>query len=139
MAKDENYIAYIDGASSGNPGDAGIGIIIYKDNEEILRESRYIGMQTNNFAEYKAFLSLLEMLKKHSIKKIKVYTDSELLVKQLKGEYKVNNEAIKNFISKIKQFKDVKFEIEHVPREKNKEADKLARQASKRGGKIKDV
>lgn len=133
------YTAYIDGASSGNPGDAGIGIVIYKNDEEILRESRYIGMQTNNFAEYKAFLSLLEILEKHSIKKIKVYTDSELLVKQLKGEYKINNEAIKNFIEKIKKYKKIKYEIEHITRDKNKEADKLAKQASKRGGKLKNV
>jgi len=139
MKNKDIYTAYIDGASSGNPGDAGIGIVIYKNNEEILRESRYIGVQTNNFAEYKAFLSLLEILDKHSIKVIKIFTDSELLVKQLKGEYKVNNEAIKNFILKIRQFKKIKFEIEHIPRLKNKEADKLAKQASKRGGRIKDV
>lgn len=139
MKKMENYTAYIDGASSGNPGDAGIGIIIYRNNEEILRESKYIGVQTNNFAEYKAFLSLLEILDKHSIKNIKVFTDSELLVRQLKGEYKINNEAIKNFIAKINQFKKIKFDIEHIPRAKNKEADKLAKQASKRGGKLKDV
>ncbi len=139
MKQHDNYTAYIDGASSGNPGDAGIGIVIYKNNEEILRESRYIGVQTNNFAEYKAFLSLLEILDKHSIKNIKIFTDSELLVKQLKGEYKVKNDAIKNFISKIKKFNKIKFEIEHIPRTENKEADKLAKQASKRGGKLKNV
>lgn len=139
MSQKEIYTAYIDGASSGNPGDAGIGIIIFKEDEEILRESRYIGVQTNNFAEYKAFLSLLEILDKHSIKKIRVFTDSELLVKQLKGEYKIKNEAVKNFIEKIKKFKNIKFEIEHIPRTKNKEADRLAKQASKRGGKLKDV
>ncbi|MCX8094430.1 MAG: ribonuclease HI family protein [Candidatus Goldbacteria bacterium] len=139
MKQKEVYTAYIDGASSGNPGDAGIGIIIYKNKEEILRVSRYIGMQTNNFAEYKAFLSLLEILDKHSIKNIKVFTDSELLVKQLKGEYKINNEAIKKFITEIKKYKKIKYEIEHISREENKEADKLAKQASKRGGKLKDV
>ncbi|MCX7699002.1 MAG: ribonuclease HI family protein [Candidatus Goldbacteria bacterium] len=139
MKQKEVYTAYIDGASSGNPGDAGIGIIIYKNNEEILRVSRYIGMQTNNFAEYKAFLSLLEILDKHSIKNIKVFTDSELLVKQLKGEYKINNEAIKKFITEIKKYKKIKYEIEYISREENKEADKLAKQASKRGGKLKNV
>jgi|DewCreStandDraft_4_1066084.scaffolds.fasta_scaffold11289_8 ribonuclease HI len=133
------YTAYIDGASSGNPGDAGIGIVIYKNNEEILRESKYIGMQTNNYAEYMAFLSLLEILDKHSIKKIKIYTDSELLVKQIKGEYKIKNEAIKSFIEKIKKYKNIKYEIEHITRDKNKEADKLAKKASKRGGKLKNV
>jgi ribonuclease HI len=139
MEKKDNYVAYIDGVSSGNPGDAGIGIIIYKNGEEVLRESKYIGVQTNNFAEYKAFLSLLEILNKHKIYKIKVYSDSELLLKQLKGEYVVKNETIKNFISEIKKYNKIKYEIEHISSTENKEADKLAKQASKRGGKIKNV
>ncbi len=134
------YTAYIDGASSGNPGDAGIGVVVYRDGEEIARESKYIGKQTNNVAEYSALIRLLEMLENHSIKEVKVYSDSELLVKQVLGEYKIKNEALRELMSRIAQHKKrIKFTIEHVRREKNSEADKLAKAASKRGEMIQDV
>ncbi|HRU38914.1 MAG TPA: ribonuclease HI family protein [Candidatus Goldiibacteriota bacterium] len=134
------YTAYIDVASSGNPGDAGIGVVVYRDGEEIARESKYIGKQTNNVAEYSALIRLLEMLENHSIKEVKVYSDSELLVKQVLGEYKIKNEALRELMSRIAQHKKrIKFTIEHVRREKNSEADKLAKAASKRGEMIQDV
>ena len=107
---------------------------MYKDGEEILRESKYIGEGTNNIAEYTALLTLLSIVKKHKIKEIDVFTDSELLVKQLSGEYKIKNEKLGEFISKINGYrKSIKFTVTHVPREQNKEADKLARQGVKRG------
>jgi ribonuclease HI len=140
MEHKSEYTAFIDGASSGNPGDAGIGFVIYKGKEAIVRESRYIGIQTNNFAEYTALLLLLEMLVKHGIKQISIYSDSELVVRQMSGEYKVKNAGIKELMMKIAPFKKkVKFTLEHVRREGNCEADDLAKSASKRGGKIKDV
>jgi len=134
------YTAFIDGASSGNPGDAGIGIVIYKDKEEIVRESRYIGIQTNNFAEYTALTVLLEMLEKHGIKHVKIFSDSELVVKQMSGEYKIKNQDLRVLALKAQSFKKkIKFTLEHIRREGNDEADDLAKSASKRGGKIKDV
>lgn len=134
------YTAHIDGASSGNPGDSGIGIVLYKDGEEMLRISKYIGQATNNVAEYTALLTLLNSVKKHLIKKIKIYSDSELLVKQLSGEYKIKNMALKVLVEQIHAYKkEIDFTVEHVGREKNKEADDLAKKASKRGGKINDV
>ncbi|HDQ25268.1 MAG TPA: ribonuclease HI family protein [bacterium] len=80
-----HYTAYIDGASSGNPGDAGIGIVVYRGDEAVLSISKYIGKQTNNYAEYTALLTLIEALKKHGVKEAKVYSDSELVVRQLSG------------------------------------------------------
>lgn len=140
MAHECEYTAFVDGASSGNPGDAGIGIIIYKDNEAIVRESRYIGVQTNNVAEYTALTLLLEMAEKHGIKKIKIFSDSELVVKQMSGEYKIKNEDLKVLAMKAQSYKKkIKFTLEHVRREGNCEADDLAKSASKRGGKLKDV
>jgi ribonuclease HI len=134
------YSAFIDGASSGNPGDAGIGIVIYKDKEEIVRESRYIGIQTNNFAEYTALTVLLEMLEKHGIKHVKIFSDSELVVKQMSGEYKIKNQDLRVLAMKAQAYKKkIKFTLEHIRREGNDEADDLAKSASKRGGKIKDV
>jgi ribonuclease HI len=134
------YTAFVDGASSGNPGDSGIGIVIYKDKEEIVRESRYIGQQTNNVAEYTALLVLLEMLEKHGIKQIKIFSDSELMVKQMSGEYKIKNDALRILAVKAQSHrKKIKFTLEHIRREGNAEADDLAKSASKRGGKINDV
>lgn len=137
MAHTCTYKAFIDGASSGNPGNAGIGIVIYKDNEEIVRESKYIGIQTNNVAEYTALIVLLEMLEKHKIDSVSIYSDSELLVKQVSGEYKIKNEVLRELMMKIAPHKKkIKFTLEHIRREGNGEADDLAKAASKRGGQI---
>lgn len=140
MAHESEYTAFIDGASSGNPGDAGIGIIIYKDKEAVVSESKYIGKQTNNFAEYTALIVLLEMVEKHGIKKIKVFSDSELVVKQMSGEYKIKNEVLRELAHKAQSYqKKIKFTLEHIRREGNGEADELAKSASKRGEKLNDV
>lgn len=122
----------IDGASSGNPGDASIGVVL-KDNLHKKEEtiSQYIGKTTNNFAEYQALIIGLERAIELGIKDVHVKSDSELLVKQLKGEYKVKSDNLKELNHKaanlIKSFSF--FKIEHVRREFNKEADKLAKKA----------
>ena len=135
MPHECEYTAFIDGASSGNPGDAGIGIVIYKDKEEIVRESKYIGKQTNNYAEYTALIVLLEMLEKHGIKKVRIFSDSELVVKQMSGEYKIKNGDLRVLAMKAHSYKKkIKFELTHIRREGNGEADDLAKAASKRGG-----
>jgi ribonuclease HI len=126
---------YIDGASKGNPGKAGIGIAIYGGEGEKIKEiSKNIGIATNNVAEYTALLfALQEGLLLGCREKITVYTDSELLCKQIKGEYKIKNDYLRvlfhlaqNLISGYKTF-----QIEHIGRELNTIADKLASQASK--------
>lgn len=125
----QEVLVYTDGASRGNPGPASVGIHVCDFSENTIFEyGETLGEQTNNFAEYSAVKIALEMACEQKVEKIKIRSDSELLVKQMKGEYKVKSEMIKplflickNLISKIGQV-----EFEHVRREKNKRADQLA-------------
>ena len=125
---------YIDGASSGNPGPAGIGIVILdQDGRQVGKISSYIGNRTNNFAEYTALIRALKIAKYFKTNILKIRTDSELVVKQICGEYKVKNEQIKKLydqaISLIRSISTCK--IEHVPREQNDKADYLAKKAAR--------
>ncbi|OGS34095.1 MAG: hypothetical protein A2474_03035 [Elusimicrobia bacterium RIFOXYC2_FULL_34_12] len=125
----KDLILYADGASRGNPGNAGIGIIIYDNTEKVVKTvNKYIGKATNNVAEYNAFLTALEEAEKLGAKNIKIFIDSELVFKQYLGEYKINNESLKQILirirEKVKSFLSV--DVQHILREKNKEADKLA-------------
>ena len=125
-------IIYTDGGSRGNPGIAGIGILIEDKDGNVIREiSQYVGEQTNNVAEYKALSRGLEAALDLGIKKLTCYLDSELVVKQIKGEYKVKNERMipmyNMVMPLIKKFKS--FEIIHIRRELNKRADQLANEA----------
>lgn len=123
---------YIDGASIGNPGKVGIGYIIYKADKLIKNNSVYLGIQTNNFAEYMSLIfSLIDLLGMNE-RKCEVFTDSELLCEQINGNYKVKNNNIyplfilaKNIISKFDSFS-----IKHIYRENNQEADKLSKKAT---------
>ncbi|HZJ76871.1 MAG TPA: ribonuclease HI family protein [Oscillospiraceae bacterium] len=119
---------YTDGGARGNPGIAGIGILIEDKDGNIIKEiSQYIGEQTNNVAEYKALNRGLEAALDLGIKKIICYLDSELVVKQIKGEYKVKNERMISMynmtVPLITKFDS--FKIIHIKRELNKKADKL--------------
>ncbi len=124
--------AYIDGASSGNPGPAGAGVLISDKTAGERKLLFFLGETTNNVAEYMAFILCLEELKGFANKLI-VYSDSELLVKQINGEYKIRNSILLNLYNKVKQllgyFDSVK--IKHIDRENNKEADSLAKRAIK--------
>ncbi len=125
-------VMYTDGGARGNPGIAGIGILIEDEDGNIIKEiSQYIGEQTNNVAEYKALNRGLEVALDLGIKKITCYLDSELVVKQIKGEYKVKNERMIPMYNMtmplIKKFDS--FEIIHIKRELNKKADKLVNEA----------
>lgn len=129
---DMKAIMYSDGGSRGNPGEAGIGVYIEDENGEVLRElSQFIGIQTNNIAEYKALGRGLEAALDMGITEISCLLDSELVVKQIKGEYKVKNEGIipmyNMIMPLIKKFQ--RFEIQHIRREHNKRADALANKA----------
>ncbi len=126
--------AWTDGASRGNPGDAGIGVIV-KDEAGVvvLEERRYLGKTTNNQAEYTALIVCLEAViaRKETLQcsDLAVFADSELMVKQLKGEYKVRDEGLKTHYAHARQLLSTAgftFSITHVPRAQNKEADKLA-------------
>ena len=135
----KKIIIYTDGGSRGNPGNAAIGVVFCNEKEQVIKKfGEYIGDNlTNNEAEYSAVIFALKKFKAlfgKAIAKtsdVEIRADSELLVKQLNGEYKLENENIqKNFIEiwnlKI-DFKSVKFK--HIPREKNAEADRMANEA----------
>ncbi len=125
------WLVYTDGASRGNPGIAGCGAAISSPEGEEYEYTKFLGEMTNNQAEYHALILALENLTKLGAKNIILRADSELMVKQLKGEYRVKHPNIIPLFKTIKKlllfFTQVKFE--HVKRENNKIADKLANQA----------
>jgi len=119
---------FTDGAARGNPGPAGIGVVIRNDEKVLLEVSNFIGEQTNNVAEYMAFIRGLEEAIDMGEKNVEVFSDSELLVKQINGEYRVKNNGLiplfNHAQSLIKKFKHCR--VYHTPREENTHADKLA-------------
>lgn len=128
----DELIIYTDGAARGNPGPAGAGGQITTPTGEVIAEiSEYVGETTNNVAEYKALLITLEKSLAYNPVAVVIRSDSELLVKQLKGEYKVKNEGLKPLHERAKRllmhFKNVS--IQHVYRSENKQADQLANKA----------
>jgi ribonuclease HI len=130
--QEHRLILYIDGASRGNPGRAGVGVWITDgEGKKVSEVSRYLGHKTNNEAEYEALLSGLREARRLGGYRIRIFTDSELIERQIKGIYRVKNLNLKSLhqaaIRNLKMFSS--FEIESIPREKNKEADRLANQA----------
>jgi phosphoribosylglycinamide formyltransferase-1 len=125
-------VAHIDGASRGNPGPSAAGFILTDAaGKQIQAKAFFLGQATNNVAEYTGIVKALEAIKQLGAKQIIVYSDSELLVKQLNGEYKIKSEQIRplflqatDLLSELENWK-----VRHIPREKNKEADKLVNQA----------
>jgi len=120
---------HIDGAARGNPGPAGVGILIMgPDGQVVERIHRSIGEATNNVAEYRALLLALERARELGCSEIEVYSDSELLVRQLQGRYQVKHPVLRVLHAKARDriagFR--RFDITHVPREENVEADALA-------------
>jgi ribonuclease HI len=129
-------VACIDGGARGNPGPAGYGVVIEDEvGRPVAELSEYLGRQTNNYAEYSGLLAALSYAIKHDFKALKVVSDSELMVKQINGEYKVNSPTLKELNAQAMKLIDQLdfFEIRHVLREKNKEADRLANLAMDRG------
>ncbi len=122
---------YVDGASRGNPGPAGAGILIERGGETLEGMAQYLGEKTNNQAEYEALILGLERLREIRAVAVEVRSDSELLVKQIKGEYRVRNRELRNLYNKaadlIREFES--FSIRHIPREENRDADLLANRA----------
>ena len=119
----------VDGAARGNPGEAGCGAVIVDESGTVLEElSSYLGRATNNVAEYEGLLLGLRALSELGKKNIRVQSDSQLLVRQLNGEYRVKDEKLRRLFDQamnlLKQFDRVR--IVHVPRELNKHADRLA-------------
>lgn len=129
---------FVDGASSGNPGPSAVGVVIYKDKKVVHNISKFIGLATNNVAEYKALICALEYVHKINGKRIIINTDSQLMARQLKREFKVKNQALRELNLKalglFSYFDDVK--INNIPRELNSEADKLAVKAIREQAKV---
>lgn len=131
---------YADGGARGNPGPAGAGAVVRDSNgNTVLEVSKFLGHQTNNFAEYDAVISALDGLSREVATPrevtVLVKLDSQLVVKQMTGEYKVKHPNIRpqyeKLVALVRLFKNVTFT--HVPREQNKDADRLANQAMDRG------
>jgi ribonuclease HI len=125
-------VIYTDGASRGNPGPAAAGVAIFSTDGQLIEEiSLKLGNQTNNFAEYTALIEGLKAAVEGGAKSVVVKADSQFMIRQMLGEYKVKTETIKPLYQESKrlaaEFQKVKFE--HIPREENKHADRLANDA----------
>jgi ribonuclease HI len=130
------YRIFCDGASKGNPGPAGIGAVIKDPMGKNLAEiAKPIGIATNNVAEYSALLEALKVCDRRKWTPVEVFSDSELLVKQLKGEYKVKHPGIRPLHAKARGFlaRLGCERIQHIPREENEEADRLSNLGVARG------
>jgi len=129
-------IAHSDGGARGNPGPAGYGVVIEDESgRKVAALSEYLGHQTNNFAEYQGLIAALEYAIQHEPRALKVISDSELLVRQIKGIYKVKNPILQDLHARAKELiaKLEWFSIGHALREHNQEADRLANEAMDRG------
>jgi ribonuclease HI len=124
--------ANIDGGSRGNPGPAAYGVVIRDGKGEIVaRLKKYIGQNTNNVAEYFGLIAALDYAQTHGIRALRVESDSELMVKQMRGQYKVKSEDLKPLFERAKKMSQTleSFRIDHVYREQNRDADALVNQA----------
>jgi ribonuclease HI len=132
----DGIVAYCDGGSRGNPGPAGFGVYIQGSDGRVLAElSEYLGARTNNFAEYSALLAALEFAITNGHRNLRVVSDSELMVKQMKGQYRVNSPELRPLYNEARRRVSQvdHFQIQHVLREKNRHADRLANLAMDRG------
>lgn len=122
---------YTDGASRNNPGEAGAGVMIKRDGVEVAAIAQYLGRTTNNIAEYSAAIIGLEHAVKLGASSVKLFADSELMVKQINGQYKVKNEGLKPLHGKVKELiaRIGLVGVQYIPRAQNKEADALANKA----------
>ena len=121
----DQVVVYCDGGSRGNPGPSALGVVIKTTKGDAIAEiSEFLGIQTNNYAEYMAVVRAMEYLKDNNIKSAQFYLDSQLVVRQLNGEYKIKSDNIKHLNQKVNELRaDVDVSFEHVYRENNKEAD----------------
>jgi len=128
MVSNTKFELYCDGGARGNPGPAAIGVVCYRDKETIFEITEYIGETTNNIAEYRALIAGLEELSRRQItEEVAVYLDSELVVRQVNGQYRVKDSKLQPLYGIVQDLKQ-NFQIisfDHIPRIKNKIADSL--------------
>lgn len=126
------FVVYTDGAARGNPGPAGAGAwLLDPSGSPVAEAHRYLGRATNNVAEYEALLLGLEKAREHGVDHLEVRADSQLLVRQMLGEYKVKNAALRELVARAHALADAFETVDyvHVRREDNREADRLANRA----------
>lgn len=131
-----HLIAHIDGGARGNPGPAGYGVVVTEaSGRKVAELSKYLGIATNNNAEYSGLIAALEYALHEGHKSLRVLSDSELLVRQMQGRYKVRSPELRELYDCVQALvrKLDWFEIDHVRREKNREADRLANLAMDQG------
>jgi ribonuclease HI len=129
-------VAYIDGGARGNPGPAGYGVRIEDEQGLLINEfNGFIGNSTNNVAEYNGLLAALRYAQQHGHRRLRIRSDSELLVKQMRGEYRVKNAGLQPLHQQARAIAESLERVvyEHVRREQNKEADRLANLAMDEG------
>jgi ribonuclease HI len=128
---DKVLTAFIDGGARGNPGEAGIGVYLELSGSPWQGLYKYLGHRTNNYAEYTALLCALQYSLQKGFLRLEVYSDSQLLVRQIRGEYRVKNPGLSVLYKQALQLiqKLETFAIRHIPREQNKAADALANRA----------
>jgi ribonuclease HI len=130
--KHRKLIVFTDGASRNNPGEAGVGVVIKdEDGNTVKTFSHYLGIATNNVAEYTALLDALELLSRQPADEIEIHLDSQLVVRQVLGEYKVKQPHLLPLVERVREKMATfpKITLSHVPREMNAEADALANKA----------
>ena len=128
----EDLVVRVDGAARGNPGPAAIGVVVLtRDGKKVASFGEFIGEATNNYAEYTALVHALRLLSVYEVERLRVLTDSELVARQVNGEYRVKDRALSSLHAQVMSMLDRyrAWEVRHVPREENAEADKLAHQA----------
>ncbi len=129
-------VIFTDGCCLGNPGPMGIGVVIYRDGVRVEELDEFLGDGTNNVAEYTAIIRALEIAHGMGESEVHVKSDSQLLVRQLNNEYKVRDPKLRPLSEKVASLcHGLKVRFEHIPREKNGEADKLSKEAAELGRK----
>jgi len=132
----EELHVYVDGAARGNPGPAAVGVVVLtRQDKKVAAFGEAIGETTNNYAEYTALIHALRLLSVFEVDRLRLYADSELMARQVKGEYRVKESSLRSLhaqvMSMLGRYKD--WDITHIPREENAEADRLANRALNEG------
>ncbi|HHT9154319.1 MAG TPA: ribonuclease HI family protein [Candidatus Tripitaka sp. YC43] len=128
----EEVVLYVDGAARGNPGKAGIGVVLRDKRDKVIEEAgQYIGETTNNVAEYRALLEGLKRSLARGVKVVEIFSDSELMVRQINGKYRVKSQSLLHlYMEAMKLLSSLThWKIAHIPREQNSRADALANMA----------